>query len=322
MTNSGNSLYKDIEPYDRGLLDVGEGNAIYWECSGNPQGRPAVYIHGGPASGSMPWARRFFDPEAYRIVLFDQRGCGRSRPLLTHRSQLEMNTTPHLICDLEALRRHLEVDRWVILGASWGSTLTLAYAQAYPDRVAAIVLAGVTTTSRREVEWLTHDVGRIFPQQWERLVSHIPAHMKRLRVVDAYASLLFDDDPLVCSAAAVEWCAWEDAHVSLVPNHRPNRRFEDPDFRLRLARMVTHYWRHAGFLEEGALLRNAGSLNSIPGVLLHGRYDVSSPLVTAWELQKRWSTSSLAVVDDAGHVDGSLPQRIVAALNRFRIISD
>ncbi|HET6895081.1 MAG TPA: alpha/beta fold hydrolase, partial [Candidatus Baltobacteraceae bacterium] len=157
-----------------GLLDVDDGNSIYWECSGNPEGQPAVYIHGGPGSGSTPHARRFFDPGTYRIVLFDQRGCGRSRPILTHRSQLQANTTQHLINDLELLREHLAVERWFVLGASWGTTLALAYAQAHPKRVAGIVLAGVTTTSRREVEWITTEVGRIFPQQWERFVSHIP----------------------------------------------------------------------------------------------------------------------------------------------------
>lgn len=301
-----------------GLLDVDDGNSIYWECSGNPEGQPAVYIHGGPGSGSTPHARRFFDPGTYRIVLFDQRGCGRSRPILTHRSQLQANTTQHLINDLELLREQLAVERWFVLGASWGTTLALAYAQAHPKRVAGIVLAGVTTTSRREVEWITTEVGRIFPQQWERFVSHIPARMKNMRIVDAYAGLLFDENPEISEAAAIEWCAWEDAHVSLVPGYQRNKRFEDPDFRLRFARIVTHYWRHAAFLEDGKLLRDAASLKEVPGILIHGRYDVSSPLETAWVLHQRWAGSELRVLGDAGHGGGALFEHVTAALNQFR----
>lgn len=311
-------MYPDVEAYDQGLLDVGDGNLLYWECCGNPKGQPAVYLHGGPGSGSTPGARRFFDPKAYRIVLFDQRGCGRSQPLLNHRSQLQANTTQHLIHDLETLRKHLSIDRWAMLGVSWGTTLALAYAQAHLERVSALVLACVTTTSRREVDWITSRVGSIFPQQWERFVSHIPASLQGERIIDAYAKLLFDDDPTINSAAAAEWCAWEDTHVSLVPGYAPNRRFENPDFRLRFARIVTHYRRHAAFLEEDQLLRNAPSLNSIPGFLIHGRYDISSPLETAWQLHKRWQGSELRVVDDAGHGHGSMPDDVVACLNFLR----
>lgn len=289
-----------MEPYECGLLDVGDNNSIFWECSGNPLGQPAVYVHGGPGSGCSARARGFFDPHAYRIVLFDQRGCGRSRPLLSQASQLQTNTTQHLIRDLEVLRSHLSIDRWVMLGASWGSTLALAYAQTYPERVAALVLAGVTTTSRREVEWITHDVGRIFPRQWAQFASHIPASLKDRRIVDAYAALLFDDDASVSAAAASHWCMWEEAHVSFVPGHAPNARFSDPEFRLRFARIVTHYWRHAAFLEDGQLLRNAASLNGVPG-----------------ELHARWPGSRLEIADDAGHGGGSLPQRVIAAMNEL-----
>ncbi|HEY9181178.1 MAG TPA: prolyl aminopeptidase [Candidatus Baltobacteraceae bacterium] len=310
-------MYPAIEPYEHGLLDVGDENVIYWECCGNPQGTPAVYVHGGPGSGCTAGPRRLFDPDAYRIVLFDQRGCGRSRPLLNERAQLGTNTTRHLIRDLELLRQHLAIERWVMTGASWGTTLALAYAQRHPERVTALVLACITTTSRREVDWITGDVGRIFPQEWQQFVSHIPAALRRERIIDAYAMLLFDDDMDVCAAAAERWCAWEDAHVSLAPGHTPNQRFLDGDFRLRFARLVTHYWRHAAFLDDDELLRNAVSLKAIPGVLIHGRYDVSSPLETAWALHRRWKQSVLQVVDDAGHGSGSLPQRIVAALNRF-----
>lgn len=311
--------FPPIEPYDSGMLDTGDGHHVYWECCGNPEGRPAVYLHGGPGSGCSPGQRRFFDPEAYRVVLFDQRGAGRSRPLASDPgADLSTNTTAHLIADIEALRRHHAVESWTILGLSWGTTLGLAYAQAHAHRVNAMVLALVTTTSRREVEWITRDVGRVFPAEWSRLAAAVPYSLRHLPLVDAYAALLFDADPAVREQSAREWCAWEDAHVSLTPGHVPNPRYEDPEFRLRFARLVTHYWRNAAFLEDSPLLRDAAKLNGIPGVLIHGRYDVSSPLETAWRLSQVWTTSELHVLDDAGHGGGdSLVSAIVSALNRF-----
>ena len=310
-------MYPDIEPHDQGMLAVGDGHSIYWESCGSPTGTPAVYVHGGPGSGCTAGVRRFFDPEKYRIILFDQRGSGRSQPLLTHKSQLQANTTQHLIRDLEALRAHLAIEQWLMLGVSWGTTLALAYAEEYPNRVAALVLACVTTTSRREVDWITRGVGAIFPRQWEQFAAHIPESLKNERIIDAYAKLLFDEDPAVCAAAAEQWCDWEESHVSLVPRQAPNPRFLDPDFRLRFARLVTHYWRNAAFLEEEQLVRNAASLRQIPGVLIHGRYDVSSPLQTAWLLHRNWPASELRVVDDAGHGGDSLFDEIVGALDRF-----
>lgn len=309
--------FPEIDPYDSGMLDVGDGHRVYWECCGNPEGRPALYLHGGPGSGCTPGQRRFFDPDTYRVVLFDQRGAGRSRPLANEPdADLSTNTTHHLIADIEALRRHHGVQSWTVLGLSWGTTLGLAYAQTHPHRVDALVLALVTTTSRREVEWITHDVGRIFPQEWDRFAAAVPDTLRHLPLVEAYATLLFDADPAVREHAAREWCAWEDAHISLTPGHRPNSRYEDAAFCLRFARLVTHYWRHAAFLEEDQLLRNAPTLNGIPGVLIHGRYDVSSPLETPWRLSRRWTTSRLHVLDDAGHGGGnSLLAAIVGALN-------
>ena len=308
-----------IDPYDSGMLDVGDGHRVYWECCGNPEGRPAIFLHGGPGSGCTAGQRRFFDPDAYHVVLFDQRGSGRSRPLASEPdADLSTNTTASLIADIEALRRHHGVESWTILGMSWGTTLGLAYAQTHPQRVNALVLALVVTTSRREVEWLTRDVGRIFPQEWDRFAAAVPATLQHLPLVDAYATLLFDADPTVREHAAREWCAWEDAHVSLTPGHRPNPRYDDPEFRLRFARLVTHYWRHAAFLEDNQLLRDAPTLNGISGVLIHGRYDVSSPLETAWRLSQRWVTSRLQVLDDAGHGGGeSLIAAIVDALTEF-----
>jgi proline iminopeptidase len=313
------SKYPPIEPFATGMLDAGDGHSIYWEVCGNPAGRPALYLHGGPGSGSTPGQRRFFDPDIYRVVLFDQRGSGRSRPLASDPAHhLSTNTTSHLIADIEALRRLHQVEDWTVLGLSWGTTLGLAYAHAHPDRVNALVLALVTTTSRAEVEWLTREVGRIFPKEWDQFSAAVPEQLRDLPLVDAYATLLFDPDPSVRDKAAHEWCAWEDAHVSLTPGHSPNPRFEDPEFRLRFARLVTHYWRNAAFLEENQLLRDAAKLNGIPGVLIHGRYDVSSPLETPWRLSQNWSTSELIVLEDAGHGGGeTLLDAIDGALARF-----
>ena len=315
------SRFPAIEPYDTGTLDTGDGHQVYWECCGNPDGQPAVYLHGGPGSGSTAGQRRFFDPEMYRVVLFDQRGSGRSRPLASDPdADLSTNTTTHLISDIEALRELHRVDTWTILGLSWGTTLGLAYAQAHPQRVNSLVLALVTTTSRREVEWLTHDVGRIFPREWDRFAAAVPDRLRHLPLVDAYSVLLFDPDAAVREQAARQWCAWEDAHVSLTPGHRPNPRFEDPEFRLRFARLVTHYWRSSAFLEEDQLLRDAPKLNGIPGVLIHGRYDVSTPLETAVRLSQKWSTSELIVLEDAGHGGGeSFMAAIDGALSRFGV---
>ncbi|HET7034809.1 MAG TPA: prolyl aminopeptidase [Thermomicrobiaceae bacterium] len=312
--------FPPIEPYASGMLDVGEGHQVYWECSGNPNGKPALYLHGGPGSGASPGQRRWFDPEAYKIVLFDQRGAGRSRPLASEpHADLSANTTQHLIADIEALRRLHDVGRWTaILGLSWGTTLAQAYAQAHPQHVRALVLGAVTTTSRREVEWITEGVGRVFPREWERFAAAVPPRLRQQRLVDAYNELLLDPDPAVHERAAIEWCAWEDTHVSLTPGYQPNPRYDDPEFRLRFARLVTHYWRHAAFLDEEQLLRDAARLNGIPGVLVHGRYDVSSPLETAWRLAQTWETSELHVLDDAGHGGGpSFGGVIVDALNRF-----
>jgi proline iminopeptidase len=311
--------FPPFEPCDSGMLDVGEGHRVYWESCGVPNGKPALYLHGGPGSGFSPSQRRFFDPNVYRVVLFDQRGCGRSTPLAsTPDADLRTNTTAHLIADIEALRQLHGMERWTVLGLSWGTTLGLAYAQAYPRRVDALVLALVTTTSRREVEWITRDVGRIFPREWNKFATAVPDPLRHLPLPDAYATLLFDVDPTVREQAAREWCAWEDAHVSLTPGHRPNPRYADPEFRLGFARLVTHYWRHTAFLDEGQLLRDVTALNGIPGILIHGRYDVSSPLETAWRLSQSWSTSQLRVLDDAGHGGANtLTTAVVGALNEL-----
>jgi proline iminopeptidase len=312
-------LYPEIEPYQQGMLELGDGNLGYWEVCGNPDGKPAVVIHGGPGSGCTPAWRRFFDPDAYRVVLFDQRGCGRSTPHASDpATDLATNTTAHLIADMELLRRRLGIERWLLFGGSWGSTLGLAHAERHPDRVSAIVLFAITSGRRREIDWITQDVGRLFPEQWARFQDGVPAAERGGRLVEAYARLLNHPDPAVREKAARDWCDWEDAHVSVHPGRRRHSaRYDDPGFRMTFARLVTHYWSNDCFLEDGIVLREAGRLSGIPGVLVHGRLDVSGPLDTAWELSRAWPDSELIVVDDAGHYDTSMNEHLVAATDYF-----
>ncbi|MEV7011448.1 prolyl aminopeptidase [Streptosporangium sp. NPDC051022] len=313
-------LYPEIEPYDSGMLDVGDGHLVHWETCGNPEGKPALVLHGGPGSGCTPGWRRYFDPRAYRIVLFDQRGCGRSTPSAGDPdADLSVNTTGHLLADIERLRRHLGVDRWLLFGGSWGSTLGLAYAQRHPERVSEIVLFSVVGTTRREVEWMTRDMGRVFPAEWARFRDGVPAGARDGDLAAAYADLLRDPDPAVRERAARDWCAWEDTHVATAGDHRPDPSYEDPAFRMVFARLVTHYWRHAAWLEDGALLRDAGKLAGIPGVLVHGRLDISGPPDFAWHLSRAWPDSTLILIDKAGHGTRHIDtgEALIAAMDRF-----
>jgi proline iminopeptidase len=309
--------YQVGEPYEQGMLDVGDGHAVFWTASGNPTGRPVVVVHGGPGGRSTPGWRSYLDPDRYRIVQLDQRSCGRSTPSAAEAVvDLSANTTAHLVADMERLREHLAVEHWSVLGASWGTTLGLAYAQAHPERVTEMVLFAVTTTSRREVEWITRDMGRIFPEQWEAFRDAVPAPDRAGNLPAAYSRLLHSPDPTVRDRAAAAWCAWEDTHVSLAPGHRPDPRYADPAFRLAFARLVTHYWAHDGFLPDGALLRGMHRLAGIPAVLVHGRRDVSSPLETAWQLHRAWPGSELVVLDD-GHGGAGFTEHVTAATDRF-----
>jgi proline iminopeptidase len=313
-------LYPETEPYDHGMLDVGDGQLVYWEVCGNPNGKPAVVLHGGPGSGAGAWWRRMFDPAAYRVVLFDQRGCGRSKPDAAEPEyDLSTNTTHHLIRDIEQLREHLAIDQWLIFGGSWGATLGLAYAQQHPGSVSEIVLWSVTNTTKREVEWLTRDMGRIFPEQWARFRDGVPADERDGDLAAAYSRLLHDTDPAVRDKAARDWCDWEDTHVATHPDYKPDPRYQDPDLRLRLARLVTHYWAHAGWLEDGALVRQASKLAGIPGVLIHGRLDISSPADTAWKMAQAWPDAELFLVEQAGHGLGgpNMSDLAIDALDRF-----
>lgn len=311
--------YPEIAPYDHGMLDVGDGHLVYWEACGNPDGKPAVVLHGGPGSGCTPGWRRYFD-DAYRVVLFDQRGCGRSTP---HASDPEVdlatNTTHHLCADIERLRRHLGIDRWLVFGGSWGSTLGLAYAESQPERVSELVLFSVVTTTHREVEWITRDMGRIFPAQWARFRDGVPVADRDGSLVDAYSRLLHDPDQVVREKAAKDWCDWEDTHIAVLAGHRPDPRYDDPAFRMAFARLVTHYWRHGAWLDDGILLREATKLTGIPGVLVHGRLDISSPPDIAWHLARAWPDSMLQLVDDAGHGSSQpgISEALVTATDRF-----
>ncbi|MDR7275471.1 prolyl aminopeptidase [Catenuloplanes atrovinosus] len=293
-------LYPPIEPYDSGMLDVGDGNHVYWETCGNPDGKPALVVHGGPGSGSTDGMRQLFDPERYRIVLFDQRGCGRSTPHAADpATDLRHNTTQHLIADMERLREHLGIDRWLLHGGSWGSTLILAYAQTHPARVSEIVIAAVTTTRRSEIDWLYRGVGRFYPEQWERFRDEAGGGDD---VVAAYARLMEDPDPAVREKATTDWCAWEDAVLSGEPGDTRYVYGERPPAaRQAFVRLCAHYFSHGAWLEEGALIRDAGRLAGIPGVLVHGRLDLGGPLHTAWDLRKAWPGAELVVVENAGH---------------------
>ena len=314
------ALYPKIEPFDHGMLQVGDGNLMYWELCGNPDGKPAVVLHGGPGSGCSHGARRFFDPAAYRIVLYDQRGCGRSRPHASDTTvDLASNTTDHLIADIEGLRKHLGIERWLVFGGSWGSTLGLAYAERFAERVSEMVMASVVTTSRREAQWVTREVGRYFPEPWARFRDGVPEADRDGDLVAAYYRLLNDPSHAVREKAARDWCTWEDAHVAVRPDHRPNPRYDDPVFRMAFARLVTHYWHHAAWLEDGALLRDAGRLAGIPGVLVQGRIDLSGPLDIAWHLSQAWPDSQLVIIDEAGHStdDPGMSEALIAATDRF-----
>jgi proline iminopeptidase len=297
------SLYPPIEPYDHGMLEVGDGNRIYWETCGNPNGKAAIVLHGGPGSGCTSWHRRLFDAAAYRIVLFDQRNCGRSTPHASDpRTDLAHNTTQRLVADIELLREHLGIDRWLVLGGSWGSTLALAYAEAHPKRVAEMILFGVTTGRHSEFDWLFRGgVAALFPEQWDRLRAALPASASDGDVVEAYHHLLNDPDPAIRHAAALAWCTWESATPAWPPTTGLASRFTDPNFAMAFARLVTHYVRNNGFLEDGCLLRDAGVLANIPGVLINGRFDLQAPLANAWELKRLWPRAELVVVEDAGH---------------------
>ncbi len=306
------------EPHTSGMLDVGDGHHIHWETSGAPDGKPAVLLHGGPGGGASPRHRRLFDPEKYRIVQFDQRNCGRSTPSAADPEvDLSANTTAHLIADIEQLRTHLEIDRWLVWGGSWGTTLGLAYTEAHPAAVTELLLASVVTTSTAEVEWVTRAMRRIFPERWNAFIEALPAGERDGNLALAFNRRLMDPDPAIHQPAATAWCDWEDVHVSIPGGYQPSLRFEDPAFQLAFARLVTHYWGHAAFLEDGQLLRNADRLAETPTFLAHGRRDISGPADVAVSLATAIPGAELFVSDTEGHGGPEMTEWMIGVTDRL-----
>ena len=296
------ALYPPIEPHDSGVLLVGDGQRVAWEVSGNPDGKPVVFLHGGPGGGTAAWHRRFFDPEKYRIVLFDQRGCGRSTPhASTPDVDMRFNTTAHLVADIELLRKNLGIEKWQVFGGSWGSALALAYAQAHPDAVTELILRGIFTLRRAELEWFYEGgAAALFPDLWEDYIAPIPV-LERNRMIEAYHRRLTDPDPAVHVPAAVAWSRWEASTITLRPDSDTVERMTDPDAAVAFARIESHYFVNRGWFVEGQLIAGIDAIRHIPAVIVQGRYDVCTPMMTAWDLHKAWPEAEFVIVEDAGH---------------------
>ncbi len=309
--------YPPIEPYNSGTLEVSDLHTIYFEECGNPEGKPVLLVHGGPGGGSNPSMRRLHDPEAYRIILFDQRGCGRSTP----HACLEDNTTWALVADMERIREHLNIDRWQLLGGSWGSTLSLAYAQTHPERVTELVLRGIFTLRRKELLWFYQSgASEIYPDAWENYLAPIPEG-ERDDMIAAYHKRLTGDDAAVRAQAAKAWSVWEGSTLSLLEDPGRVSRFNSEHFALAFARIECHYFVNGGFFDsDDHLIANAGILRDIPGVIVQGRYDVVTPATTAWALSKSWPQAVLKIVPDAGHSasEPGIVDQLVEATDRFR----
>lgn len=314
------ALYPPIEPYDHGLLDVGDGQHVYWEECGDPAGKPVVFLHGGPGGGCTPQVRRLFDPSRYRIVLIDQRGCGRSRPHASQVSDLAANTTWHLVADLERLRAARGIERWQVFGGSWGSALALAYAERHPDRVSELVLRGIFTLRRSELDFYYNGgAGQLFPDRYASFLAPLGGSSFRGDAITAYHDLLFDPDPAVHGPAAVAWSTWEASTITLRPDPSLITAFAEPDYALAFARIENHYFVHGGWFRDGQLIAEADRLRGIPGVLVQGRYDVATPAVTAWDLHRAWPSAELKLVEDAGHAysEPGITAALVAATDRL-----
>lgn len=310
------TLYPPIEPFAKGRLAVGAGHEIYFEQCGNPAGIPVLVVHGGPGGGSNPTMRRYHDPKRYRIVLFDQRGCGRSTP----HASLEQNTTWHLVADMERIRTHLAIESWQLFGGSWGSTLSLAYAQTHPERVSALILRGIFLLRRRELEWFYQEgCSWIFPDAFELFESIIPP-AERADMIKAYYDCLTDPDPARQLAAAKAWSVWEGTTLSLLQDTDRIRMFGVDSYALAFARIECHYFVNRGFFErDDQLLANAARLRGLPGIIVHGRYDVVTPVRNAWDLKQAWPEADLKIVPDAGHAmtEPGIIHELVAATRHF-----
>ncbi len=315
-TSPPRHLYPPLSPHDSGWLSVGDGHEIYWEVCGNPAGKPALFLHGGPGGSCQPDHRRLFDPSVYRIVLFDQRGSGRSRP----KGSLDANTTPRLVADIETLRAFLKVENWLVLGGSWGAALGLAYTQKCPGRVRALVLRGVFTARQCEVDWLYRfGASSVYPDAWDRFLAPIPED-ERDDLVAAYWRRLTHDEIDIRREAARSWCAWESELLTLMPRAGRSTYVSDGD--LALARIEAHYFRNQSFIAEGELIAGVPRIAHIPAVVVQGRYDVITPPRTAWELLRNWPAAELKIVPNAGHAtsEPGILAALVEATDRFRAL--
>lgn len=314
---SNYTLFPPIEPFRTGVLDTGDGHQVYWELCGNPQGKPAVFLHGGPGSGCSADHRRLFDPERYCVLLFDQRGCGRSRPS----ASLENNTTWHLVADMERLRAMLGVSQWLVFGGSWGSTLALAYAQTHPQAVSALVVRGIFTLRKSELHWYYQEgASWLFPDLWEGFLAPIPVP-ERGDLIAAYRKRLVGSDPVAQLQCARAWSLWEGQTIRLLPDQANTAKHSNDAFSLAFARIENHYFVHGGWMEEGQLIRDAGKLADIPGVIIQGRYDACTPARTAWDLHRAWPQAEFHLVADAGHAfnEPGILQQLLAATQRFSV---
>ncbi|MDB5317888.1 MAG: pip [Rhodospirillales bacterium] len=308
-------LFPDIAPFETGLLPLSSGHVMYWEQVGNPRGQPALFLHGGPGAGAGAVHRRFFDPHHWRVIIFDQRGAGRSRPL----GELRDNTTPDLVSDIEALRRFLGIDEWLLFGGSWGSTLALAYAQAHPERVQGCVLRGVFLGRDSEVDWFLHGLRRIFPDAWANFAEHLPPE-ERHDLLGNFMWRLCDPDPFVHLPAARAWSQYEGSCSTLMPSPETVASFSQDRTALGLARIEAHYFVHKLFLPEGGLLAHMDRIAHIPAEIVQGRYDMVCPPETAFELAAAWVKARLTIVPDAGHsaLEPGVRTALVGAVERFR----
>lgn len=315
MTSELRGFYPEIEPFETGMLDVGDGHQIYWERFGTKGAKPAVFLHGGPGGATGPNHRRLFDPALYDVILFDQRGCGKSTP----HASIEANTTWHLVADIERLRQMIGAEKWLVFGGSWGSTLALAYAETHPERVSELVLRGIYTLTKAELDWYYQfGVSEMFPDKWERFCAPIPEN-ERHEMMAAYRRRLTGTDREEQLRCAVAWSSWEGETITLLPNPDYSDHFYDPEFALAFARIENHFFVHAGWLEEGQLLRDAYKLKDIPGVIIHGRYDMPCPAKYAWALHKAWPKADFHLIEGAGHayLEPGILDQLIRATDRF-----
>ncbi len=308
-------LYPEIELLEAGMLALDGLHHMYWEVSGNPDGKPVVFLHGGPGAGASPAHRRFFDPKHYRIVIFDQRGAGRSTPL----GELRNNTTPHLIADMETLRQHLHIERWVVFGGSWGSTLALAYAEAHPDRCSGLILRGIFLCRKSEIDWFLYDLKNIFPEAWHEFAGYIPA-VERGDLLKAYYQRLTNPDPAIHMPAARAWGRYEGACSTLMPSPETVAYFGGDVVALGLARIEAHYFTHDIFLLINSLLDRVDRIRHISAVIVQGRYDAVCPIISADDLHRAWPEAEYHIVPDAGHAawEPGICKQLVAACEKFK----